>query len=85
MQEKKKHARTSQQLSNKSFVLTGTLSTMTREEAKRKIESLGGKVVSSISKKTDFVIVGSDAGSKLEKAKTLGILLIDEQKFLNML
>jgi DNA ligase (NAD+) len=58
---------------------------MTREEAKRKIESLGGKVVSSISKKTDFVIVGSDAGSKLEKAKTLGILLIDEQKFLNML
>jgi DNA ligase (NAD+) len=85
MQEKKKHARTSQQLSNKSFVLTGTLSTMTREEAKRRIESLGGKVVSSISKKIDFVIVGSDAGSKLEKAKTLGILLIDEQKFLNML
>jgi DNA ligase (NAD+) len=58
---------------------------MTREEAKRRIESLGGKVVSSISKKIDFVIVGSDAGSKLEKAKTLGILLIDEQKFLNML
>jgi DNA ligase (NAD+) len=58
---------------------------MTREEAKRRIESLGGKVISSISKKTDFVIVGSDAGSKLEKAKTLGILLLDEQKFLNML
>jgi DNA ligase (NAD+) len=85
MHEKKKHTRTSQHLSNKSFALTGTLTTMTREEAKQRIESLGGKVVSSISKKTDFVIVGSDAGSKLEKAKTLGILLLDEQKFLNML
>jgi DNA ligase (NAD+) len=85
MLEKKKRARTSQQLSNKSFVLTGTLATMTREEAKQRIESLGGKVVSSISKKTDIVVVGTDAGSKLEKAKTLGILLLDEQKFLNML
>ena len=85
MLEKKKHTRTSQQFFKKSFVLTGTLSTLTREEAKRRIESLGGKVVSSISKKTDFVIVGSEAGSKLERAKTLGILLLDEQKFLNML
>jgi DNA ligase (NAD+) len=85
MQEKKKYTRTSQQFSNKSFALTGTLLTMTREEAKRRIESMGGKVVSSISKKTDFIVVGSDAGSKLEKAKTLGIPLLDEQKFLNML
>ena len=85
MIEKKKRTRTSQQFSNKSFVLTGTLTTMTREEAKQRIESLGGKVVSSISKNTDFVIVGTNAGSKLEKAKTLGILLLDEQKFLNML
>ena len=85
MFEKKKRIRTSQQFSNKSFVLTGTLATMTREEAKHRIESLGGKVVSSISKNTNFVIVGADAGSKLEKAKTLGILLLDEQKFLNML
>ena len=85
MLEKKKHTRTSQQFSNKSFVLTGTLTTMTREEAKQRIESLGGKVASSVSKNTDFVIAGTDAGSKLEKAKTLGILLLDEQKFLNML
>jgi DNA ligase (NAD+) len=85
MVEKKKRVRTSQQFSNKHFVLTGVLASMTREEAKQKIEVLGGKVVSSISKNTDFVVVGSDAGSKLEKAKTLGIRLLDEQKFLNML
>jgi len=85
MLEKKKSTRTSQKFSNKSFVLTGALASMTREEAKQRIESLGGKVVSSISKNTDFVIVGTDAGSKLEKAKTFGILLLDEQKFLNML
>ena len=85
MIEKKTRARLSQQFANKSFVLTGALSTMTREEAKQRIESRGGKVVSSISKKTDFVVVGTDAGSKLEKAKTLGIHLLDEQKFLNML
>ena len=85
MIEKKTRARLSQQFTNKSFVLTGALSTMTREEAKQRIESRGGKVVSSISTKTDFVVVGTDAGSKLEKAKTLGIHLLDEQKFLNML
>jgi DNA ligase (NAD+) len=85
MVEKKKRVRTSQQFSNKHFVLTGALASMTREEAKQKIEVLGGKVVSSISKNTDFVVVGADAGSKLEKAKTLGIRLLDEQKFLNML
>jgi DNA ligase (NAD+) len=85
MIEKNTRARLSQLFTNKSFVLTGALSTMTREEAKQRIESHGGRVVSSISKKTDFVVVGTDAGSKLEKAKTLGIHLLDEQKFLNML
>ena len=85
MTEKKTRARPSQLFTSKSFVLTGALSTMTREEAKQRIESRGGKVVSSISTKTDFVVVGTDAGSKLEKAKTLGIHLLDEQKFLNML
>jgi DNA ligase (NAD+) len=85
MREKKKRARTYQQFSNKSFVLTGALTTLTREEAKQSIEARGGKVASGISKNTDFVIVGTDAGSKLEKAKTLGIPLLDEQKFLNML
>ncbi|MGA3285891.1 MAG: NAD-dependent DNA ligase LigA [Bacteroidota bacterium] len=85
MSNTKKHARSSQQFSGKNFVLTGTLTSMTREEAKQKIESLGGKVVSSVSKNTNFVIVGAEAGSKREKAQTLGILLLDEQKFLTML
>jgi DNA ligase (NAD+) len=71
--------------SGKCFVLTGTLTSMTREEARQKIESLGGKVISSVSKNTDFVVVGSEAGSKLEKAQALGIQLLDEQKFLTML
>jgi DNA ligase (NAD+) len=85
MQAVKKPVRRSQQFFGKSFVLTGTLSSMTREEAKSKIESLGGKVVSSVSKNTNFVVVGAEAGTKKEKAQTLGILLIDEQKFLTML
>jgi DNA ligase (NAD+) len=79
------NVRISKQFSNKKFVLTGTLESMTREEAKQKIESLGGKVVSSVSKNTDFVIAGAEAGLKMEKAQTLGILLLDEQKFLTML
>ena len=74
-----------QKLSGKSFVLTGALVSMVREEAKKKIESLGGKVVANVSKNTDFVVVGVDAGSKLEKAQILGIQLIDEKKFLTML
>jgi DNA ligase (NAD+) len=81
----KKHTSNYLKFSGKSFVLTGTLTSMTREEAKQKIESFGGKVVSSVSKNTDFVIVGGKAGSKLEKARTLGILLLDEQKLLTML
>jgi DNA ligase (NAD+) len=85
MSSTKKYFRSFQQFSGKNFVLTGTLTSMTREEAKEKIESLGGKVVSSVSKNTNFVIVGSEAGSKREKAKTLGILLLDEQKFITML
>jgi DNA ligase (NAD+) len=85
MRSAKKSVRSSQQFYGKNFVLTGTLTSMTREEAKQKIESLGGKVVSSVSKNTDFVIVGAEAGSKREKAQTLGILLLDEQKFLTML
>jgi DNA ligase (NAD+) len=64
----------------KTFVLTGTLS-MPREEATRRIEHAGGKVASSVSKKTDAVIAGEDAGSKLAKAKTLGIAIWDEARF----
>lgn len=71
--------------SGKVFVLTGTLKTMTREEAKEKIEFLGGRVVSSISKKTDFVIVGESAGSKLEKARQMGVRLLEEQEFVEII
>ncbi len=68
-----------------SFVLTGTLPTMTRDEASEKIKSEGGKVVGSVSKKTDYVLAGEAAGSKLTKAQALGVKIIDEEQFLNML
>jgi DNA ligase (NAD+) len=70
--------------SGKTFVLTGTLPTMTREVASAKIEGLGGKVTSSVSKKTDYVLAGEDAGSKLEKAQKLGVKILDEADFLKM-
>jgi len=62
----------------KTFVLTGTLPSMTREEARERIESHGGKVAGSVSKKTDFVVAGDEAGSKLDKARELGIAIVDE-------
>jgi DNA ligase (NAD+) len=68
----------------KTFVLTGALPSLTREEATARIEALGGKVSSSVSKKTDFVLAGEDAGSKLEKAQKLGVAVIDEKRFLEM-
>ena len=67
------------------IVLTGTLPTYSRNEAKELIEQNGGEVVSSVSKNTDLVLAGSDAGSKLEKAKNLGIKIIDEEVFIQML
>ncbi len=69
----------------KTFVLTGTLPTLKREEAAAKIEALGGKVSGSVSKKTDFVVAGDEAGSKLDKAQKLGVKIIDEQEFLKLL
>lgn len=69
----------------KTFVLTGTLPTMKRDEAAELIKSNGGKVSSSVSKKTDFVVAGEDAGSKLTKAKELGITVISEEELLKML
>jgi DNA ligase (NAD+) len=69
----------------KTFVLTGTLPTFSRDEASKLIEERGGKVSSSVSKKTDFVLAGDEAGSKLEKALQLKIPVLDEQKFKEML
>ncbi|MGA8619434.1 MAG: NAD-dependent DNA ligase LigA [Candidatus Sulfotelmatobacter sp.] len=67
-------------LVGKTFVLTGTLVHFTRDEAKKMIEHAGGKVAGSVSKKTDYVVAGADAGSKLDKAKDLGIKVIDEKE-----
>ena len=72
-------------LAGLTFVLTGVLPLLTREEAKAKIEAAGGKVAGSVSKKTSFVLAGSEAGSKLEKARELGLRVIDEAEFLRML
>ena len=67
-------------LAGKTFVLTGTLAHFTRDEAKKMIEDAGGKVTGSVSKKTDYVVAGVDAGSKLDKAKELGVQVIDEKE-----
>ncbi|MBI5692291.1 MAG: NAD-dependent DNA ligase LigA [Verrucomicrobia bacterium] len=72
-------------LSGKTFVLTGTLPTLTREEAAARIEAVGGKVSGSVSKKTHYVVAGAEAGSKLEKAQALGVPVIDEAELRRML
>jgi DNA ligase (NAD+) len=72
-------------MAGRTFVLTGTLPSMTREEATEKIEALGGHVTGSVSKKTDYVLAGSEPGSKLDKAKELGVRVLDEAAFRKML
>jgi DNA ligase (NAD+) len=71
-------------ISGKVFVFTGALESMTRERASKIVEGLGGRVSSSVSSNTDFVVFGKDAGSKLEKAKKLGVKTISEDEFLNL-
>jgi DNA ligase (NAD+) len=68
----------------KTIVVTGSLETMTRQQAEQTIRQAGGKASSSISNKTDFLLAGSDPGSKLDKAKKLGVKVIDEKQFLEM-
>ncbi len=70
-----------QPLAGRSFVLTGTLSTMSREEATQAIERLGGKVIGSVSRKTSYLVVGADAGSKLDRARELGVPVLTEEQF----
>lgn len=74
-----------EKVSGKTFVLTGTLPSMGREEAKSLLLAQGAKVASSVSKKTDYVVAGAEAGSKLEKARALGVTVIDEQQMLELL
>ncbi len=72
-------------LTGKSFVITGTLDSMSRDEVKAKIKNLGGKIAESVSKKTDYVVVGEDPGSKYAKAQSLGIEILDEDKFIKLI
>jgi len=72
-------------LNGKTFVLTGTLPSMTREQAKELIQKYGGRVSGSVSRKTSYVVAGEEAGSKLSKARELGIPILKEEDLLNMI
>jgi len=78
-------ARASQALAGRTFVLTGGLRTMTRDEARRALKALGAKVSDSVSKKTDYVVAGEDPGAKLERARELGVEVIDERALMRLL
>ena len=80
----KRRSREGLPLAGKSFVITGGLSSMSRDEAKKKLQSLGATVSGSVSKKTDYVIVGEEPGSKADKAKELGVKTINEKEFLKL-
>jgi DNA ligase (NAD+) len=72
-------------LAGKVFVLTGTLASLTREQATEALEKLGAKVAGSVSKKTTYLVAGADAGSKLEKARQLGVETLDEEAFVALI
>jgi len=72
-------------VAGKTVVFTGTLTSMTRTEAKARAEALGANVAGSVSKKTDYVVVGEEAGSKAEKAKELGVKMLSEQEWLDLI
>jgi DNA ligase (NAD+) len=85
VQVKNQEARSkNQKLSGKTFVITGTLETMSQDEAKKKIKELGGKVTESVSKQTSYVVVGSEPGSKKDKAVKLGVSILNEQEFIKL-
>ena len=85
MVEERTTPRVPQTLAGKTLVLTGTLPNLTREQAKEKIEAAGGKVSGSVSKKTSYVVAGDEAGSKLDKARELGVPVLEEAGLLKLL
>ncbi len=82
---RKQPKRVSGALTGKTFVITGTLESLSRDEAKKKIKALGGKTAESVSKNTDYVVVGAEPGSKYDKAKKLGVKILEEKEFLELI
>lgn len=85
LSSKKLEVRSKGKLAGKTFVFTGTLAGMSREEAEAKVKALGGKATSSVSKKTDYVVAGAEPGSKYDKAEKLGVKILSEQRFISLL